>query len=170
MAVVGAALLLTGCMSRFDFDLRVDEPMDVQEAALDEQHDIVLTIQPAAHGGPSEWYFQVRSTAGTVERYPVPPRRRGEPPDGRAGQRARPQATPNFMTLEVRADAARQRIWMVDPEARAIFATLDRQTGEVTLMPDYPPTWATADGGDILPSESLAERVRREQAEYRTER
>jgi hypothetical protein len=49
--------------------------------------------------------------------------------------------------LEARADDARERVWLVDKDAKRVVASLDCGTGATTGPDDRPPPWATLDAG-----------------------
>jgi len=49
--------------------------------------------------------------------------------------------------LEARADDPREKVWLVDKEAKRVVGTLDRGTGATTGPDGKPPAWASLDGG-----------------------
>ena len=55
-----------------------------------------------------------------------------------------------FGKLAARTDAGRQRVWIVDTDARRVIASLDCTTGDRTGPCDEAPPWATLEGGTPL--------------------
>ena len=52
--------------------------------------------------------------------------------------------------LEARADASRQRIWVVDTNGKRVVASVDLRTGGTTGIEDAAPRWAKLAGGTVL--------------------
>ncbi len=52
--------------------------------------------------------------------------------------------------LEARADERREKVWLLDKQAKRVVASLDRVSGAMTGPADPAPSWATLNGGEVL--------------------